>query len=137
MEVMITLAIVAILAAIAYPSYLAYAQRSDRSDATTTLFDDAQSLQRCYSQTFDYTKCLAGNATAPPGVTQLSPTSPSPQGYYSISVQTPAADQYTITATPARSPQTSDAQCQRFTLQSSGAQGSTGSASSQTCWGSN
>jgi len=137
MELMIAVAIVAILAAIAYPSYLAYAERSDRTDATTTMFNDAQVLERCYSQTFDYTKCLTAYAPAPAGVTQLSPTSPSPQGYYSVSVQTPAADQYTITATPARSPQTSDSQCQSFTLQSSGAQGSTGSASSQTCWGSN
>jgi type IV pilus assembly protein PilE len=134
MELMITVAIVGILAAIAYPSYLAYMQRSDRSDATSTMVNDAQILQRCYSQTYDYTKCLT--TTVPVGVTGVNPGPlVSPQGYYNISVATTSADVYTITAAPAKSPQTSDSQCASFTLQSSGAQGSTGTASSQTCWG--
>ncbi len=133
-ELLVTIAIIGIMGAIAYPSYLAYTERSDRTDATTTMFNDAQILQRCYTQTYDYGQCLT--TTAPAGVTGVPPgPSASPQGYYNITVTAPSADQYTITATPAKPPQTSDTGCTSFTLQSDGAQQSTGSASSETCWG--
>ena len=135
-ELLITIAIFGILAAIAYPSYLSYAHSSDRTDARTTMMNDAQVMQRCYSQTFNYTQCLIG--ATPGGVTGVSagPT-PSAQGYYNISVTTgPAADQYQITAAPVGF-QLNDSQCTGFTLASSGAQTSTGTATSQTCWGSN
>jgi type IV pilus assembly protein PilE len=137
MELMITVAIVGILAAIAYPSYLSYMERSNRTDATTTMMNDAQILQRCYSQTYDYTQCISTFTPAPAGVTQVSATSTSPGGYYSLSVTTPAANQYTITASPAKSPQTSDSACTQLTLDNTGTQGSSGTASHQTCWGSN
>lgn len=138
MELMITVAIVGILAAIAYPSYVAYVHRADRTDATNAMFSDAQMLQRCYSQTYDYTQCLSTFTPAPAGVTQVSATANSPDGYYSITVAASAADLYTITATPvAGTPQASDSECTKFTLASSGLQGATGTDSSQQCWGSN
>lgn len=137
-ELMITIMIIGILAAIAYPSYLSYAHSSDRTDARITMMNDAQVLQRCYSQTFDYNKCITG--ATPAGVTGVSngPT-PSVQGYYNITVAAgPLTDQYSITATPpAGSFQAHDAQCTTFTLKSSGAQNSTGTGTTQTCWGSN
>jgi Tfp pilus assembly protein PilE len=111
-------------------------ERSYRTDATTTMFNDAQLLQRCYSQTYDYQNCLT--ATAPTGVTGVAagPIA-SPEGYYDITVDPTAADAYTITAIPAaNSPQTSDMECTSFTLANTGAQTSTGTATSQTCWGS-
>lgn len=137
MELMITVAIVGILAAIAYPSYLSYMERSNRTDATTTMISDAQTLQRCYSQTYDYTQCVTTFTPAPGGVTQISPTGTTPNGYYTLQVKPTAADAYTITATPAKSPQTSDSQCTSFVLSSTGAQTATPAANSQTCWGSN
>ena len=135
MELMITMAIIGILAAIAYPSYLAYTHRADRTDATTTMFNDSQILERCYAQTYDYTQCLT--TTAPAGVTGVpAGPAPTPQGYYTITVQTPSSDTYTITATPAQPPQTSDSDCTSFTLNQTGQQTSAGSASAPTCWGS-
>lgn len=133
-ELMVTIGIVGILAAIAYPTYLNYTIRSNRTDATTTMVNDAQILQRCYSQTYDFTKCL--QTTVPAGVTGV-PAGPvaSPQGYYDLTVSAPSADVYTITAKPVQTPQTQDAQCTSFTLQSNGQQGSTGTATAQTCWG--
>ncbi len=135
-ELMVTIAIIGILSAIAIPAYRSYVERSDRTDATTALFNDAQLLQRCYSQTYDYQNCLT--ATAPTGVTGVAagPIA-SPEGYYDITVDPTAADAYTITAIPAaNSPQTSDMECTSFTLANTGAQTSTGTATSQTCWGS-
>lgn len=135
-ELMVTVAIIGILASIAYPSYLAYVQRSNRTDATATLTNYAQILQRCYSQTYDYTMCLT--TTVPAGATGVAPgPEPSPQQYYNVTVETPAANAYLLTATPAKSPQTTDSACTSFTLEQSGAQGSTGTGTSQTCWGSN
>jgi type IV pilus assembly protein PilE len=137
-ELLITIMIIGILAAIAYPSYMSYAHSSDRTDARTTMMNVAQVLQRCYSQTFNYNSCLIG--ATPAGVTGASagPT-PSPQGYYNITVAVgPANDQYLITATPpAGSFQAKDSLCTSFTLASSGAQAATPAANSQTCWGSN
>ena len=130
MELMITVAIIGILAGIAYPSYIAFTRRSNRTDATTTMINDAQILQRCYSQTYDFTQCLA-----PP--TGVSANTTSPNGYYTLTVAAADATHFTITATPAKAPQTEDADCASFKLTSAGAQTSTGSATSQTCWGSN
>jgi type IV pilus assembly protein PilE len=129
-ELMITVAIVAILAAIAIPSYSAFTHRSNRTDATRTLTFDAQALERCYSQTFSYSPCA--------GVTIGA--SASPQGYYNVVVTVqanPAA--FTITATAVNGPQTSDSDCQTFTVDSTGAQSATNSANAlntQPCWGS-
>lgn len=135
-ELMITVAIVGILAAIAYPSYLAYTHRSDRTDATTTMLNDAQVLERCYSQTYDYTQCLSTFTPAPGGVTQVSATSTSPDGYYSIAVTATAANQYTITATPVTGAiQGSDSECTKFTLSSSGKQDASGTDTPAQCWG--
>src|SRR5690348_3391216 len=97
-ELMITVAIVGILAAIAIPAYTAYIRRADRTDATRTMLQDAQSLQRCYSQNFTYTP------TAPNTCPVVAGTTDSPAGYYSIVVTIPSATQYTITATPQKSP---------------------------------
>jgi type IV pilus assembly protein PilE len=129
-ELMITVAIVAILAAIAIPSYSAYTHRTNRTDATRTMTFDAQALERCYSQNFSYSPCA--------GVT--IGTSASPQGYYSVVVTvtaTPAA--FNIKATAVNAPQTTDSDCQTFTLDSTGTQGATNSSNApntQACWGS-
>lgn len=134
-ELLIVMGIIGILAAVAYPSYISYTERSNRTDATATMTNAAQILQRCYSQTYNYTQCLIG--AAPAGVTGVAAAYTSPQGYYNITVATPAANEYTITATPAKSPQTEDAQCTQFTLTQASQQNSLGSATPQTCWGSN
>jgi len=131
-ELMITVAIVGILAAIAIPAYTAYIRKANRTDAKQTLLQDAQSLQRCYSQNFTYTP------TAPATCPVVAGTTASPAGYYSIAVAFQSATAYTITATPLKSPQTTDSACAQFVLNSSGqetAQNSGGTDSTAYCWG--
>jgi type IV pilus assembly protein PilE len=129
-ELMITISIIGILAAIAYPSFTRYVQRSRRSDATSTMLQDAQILQRCYSQNFSY---LAACAGAPIGVNASS------NGYYTVNVNPDTQTHYLITAT-AVGTQLNDLQCRTYTLDSAGTQTATdsgGAANTQTCWGSN
>jgi type IV pilus assembly protein PilE len=128
-ELVVTIAIVGILVAIAYPSYLRYTLRANRTDATGTMIQDAQTLERCYSQTFSYTGCT-GAAIG---------TATSSQGRYSVTIALAPAP-YTITAVPNGAPQNGDTQCASFTLSGAGVQGATDASANNTtstCWGSN
>jgi type IV pilus assembly protein PilE len=122
-ELVVAMGIVGILAAIAIPAYSAYTKTANRTDAVRSMTYDAQALERCYSQSFTYLGC----ASAVSG--------PSAQGYYTLTI-VPTANSFTITATPLKSPQTHDSACTSFTLNNAGTQGATGTATSQTCWGS-
>jgi type IV pilus assembly protein PilE len=134
-ELIVAVGILGILAAIAVPAYHSYTMKSNRSDATRTMTLEAQALERCYARNFTY----GSNCPTTAGTTI------SPQGFYSVTIAITNADpstntpaSYTITAVPAKAPQTSDSACTQFTLNSAGAQGATGTGStpSQTCWGS-
>jgi type IV pilus assembly protein PilE len=130
-ELMIAVAIVGILAAIAVPSYMSYTRAANRTDATRTMTIDAQALERCYSQYFNY---ASPSCSIQPG------TANSAQGYYSVTIAVPAGGtSYTITATPAAYPQINDSTCATFTLNSGGQQAASAvdnSNTTATCWGS-
>ncbi|RMD80038.1 MAG: prepilin-type N-terminal cleavage/methylation domain-containing protein [Gammaproteobacteria bacterium] len=105
LELMVVVAILAILAAIAYPSYERQIIKSRRADATAALMSLAQALERCYTESNDYT------AASCPSFPQTSP-----QGYYDITASvTPST--YTLTAKPAAGgSQIHDGTCAQFTL---------------------
>jgi type IV pilus assembly protein PilE len=133
-ELMIAVLIVGILAAIAVPSYSAYVKRANRTDATRSLSVMAQALERCYSQNFTYNA-----ATCPANVAVPVPSS---QGYYQVTLTVtvaagpPATETYSLTAVPVLAPQTADALCTSFTLDSTGLQSAAPAGNTKTCWGS-
>jgi type IV pilus assembly protein PilE len=134
-ELMIVVGIVAVLAAIAYPTYTRFVMQTNRTDATKTLQQAAQSLERCYSQTFNYIGCSVNGTLMRDGSTMQSPNA-----YYTITFAIPDAQDYTLTALAIAPPQTGDTECAQFTLWSSGrqsAQNASTSDTTKTCWGSN
>src|SRR3974390_2808500 len=93
MELMIVVGIVGVLAAIAYPAYTQYLMQTNRTDVTKTMQIIAQSLERCYSQTFNYAGCTVENNVVNDTSTMLTPN-----GYYNITFAIPDAQDYTLTA---------------------------------------
>jgi type IV pilus assembly protein PilE len=137
MELMIVVAIVGILAAIAYPAYTQYVMQTNRTDATKTLQLAAQSLERCYSANFTYVGCTVLGTLMNLGA---NPPVPTPNNYYTITVNIADPQDYTMTAAQNAAPQTSDSQCTSFSLASSGQQAAQDIHTNDTtklCWGSN
>lgn len=64
-ELMVVVAIVAILAAVAYPSYQEYIARSRRADAKTVLLENAQFLERFFTQNGTYENAVLPVTEAP------------------------------------------------------------------------
>lgn len=135
-ELLIVLAIIAIIAAIAYPSYERSVLRSHRSDVEAMLTQDAQILERCYTQYFSYAPNSTTNAPncSPPPLLNTSE-----HGYYLLSTAANAvtATSYVLTAT-AQGVQLKDTECRTFTLSSTGqktALSASGANNTATCWG--
>ena len=153
-ELMIAVVIIGILAAIAYPAYTKYTMQSRRSDAYSALSSAANNLEKFYSQCSCYTtdiksasafSCQAPAAVAPstcPGTLGLGASGDqSPNQYYSLTVITSSAAGappagYLITAA-AQNQQANDTDCQKLTLDSTGAKkakNSGGADTSTVCW---
>jgi type IV pilus assembly protein PilE len=137
-ELMITLVVAAILVTIAVPAYTSQVRKSRRTEARTALLDLASREERFNSTNSAYTSSLASlgySGTAWP-VNVGS-------GYYQVSVKVCAAvtcgtdagtgAAFLLTATPA-GPQAADTTCGSFTLDSTGTQTVTGTATASTCW---
>jgi type IV pilus assembly protein PilE len=140
-ELMMVVVIASILVTIAVPSYLAQVRQSRRTDARTAILDLAQREERFFS---------TNGATYTVVPASLGYTGGFPQvvgsGYYQITVCSPAcapsaiatAPSYTVTATPvAGQSQVNDAQCQSFSVDSTGQQfafDSGGANQTPTCW---
>jgi type IV pilus assembly protein PilE len=121
-EVMIVVVIISILATIAYPSFTEQVRKSRRADATGGLMDAAQRLERCFTQFNAY-----NNVACNIPVT-------TPEGHYDIAVNFPAANQFTLVATPvAGGPQAGDPRCTSFTLTQAGVRTATGTLGND-CW---
>jgi len=132
-ELMTVVVVIAIIATIAIPSYRRYLIRSQRSEAKIALLQLQTAQEKFYLQNNAYVD--NGNiATAPPNGLGISATTET--GKYTLSIALgPSAQSYTVTATPkSGGGQTDDKECTTYTLTDRGTKGSTGSATTQTCW---
>ena len=90
-ELMIAVAVIGILASIAYPSYQGYVKNARVSDGQTKLMEIAGRLERCFTETYDYTERGDGSACVSLPVS-------SDDGYFQLSGSL-SASTYTLTAT--------------------------------------
>ncbi|MBC9252238.1 hypothetical protein A9179_18365 [Pseudomonas alcaligenes] len=66
-ELMITVAVVGILAAIAYPSYSEYVKKTRRAEVVAILLEDAQIMERFYTQNGTYEGAAIGDQSPADG----------------------------------------------------------------------
>lgn len=131
-ELMITVAIVAILAAIAYPSYIQYVRRAHRADAKTALLNNAQFLERNFTEANRYDQTPAGVAIDAAALPY--PHSPNTgTAIYDIE-PTVSSDTYTLTATPVSGGPMDGDVCGALTLTHQGVKG-VGGSTVEACWG--
>ncbi|MFK8079794.1 MAG: type IV pilin protein [Granulosicoccus sp.] len=127
-EVLIVVAILGIVAAIAIPSYSRYVINANRTDAISFLSEVAGEQQRYFSQNNAY-----ANAMSDLGYGDQD-TSLSPEGYYTVSIQTINNTRYILSATPVvGGRQAKDTKCNVFTLDSTGSRANTGGEDTD-CW---
>lgn len=140
-ELMIVVAIVGILAAIAYPSYQDSVRKSRRADAKAVLQQAAQWMERFYTENNRYdqnTTATAVAGTAGLFATTSSLTQAPIEGttkYYNITVATPDANSFTLSAAPIAGGAMASDPCGTFALTQTGAKSVTGSLSADQCWG--
>lgn len=131
-ELMIVVAIIGILAAIAYPSYIQYVQRSNRAQLKAIMLENAQILERFFTEANAYDENGVG-ATA--NVFDRSPKPGEGALAYQIDINPLTATDYLMTATPVVGGSMVGDACGSFTLNQLGQKGLTGNTLSiAECW---
>lgn len=125
-ELMVAIAVIGILAAVALPSYQDNVRQSNRTVAKTILYENAQFMERFYTENTRYDVTPGGVAVALPFV--QSPRTGAIQ--YNITLQAVANASFTLQAVPAGS-MAGDV-CGTLTLTNTGVQGAGGTIAN--CW---
>ncbi|CAN5879932.1 type IV pilin protein [soil metagenome] len=141
LEVMITLVIVSIITAIAYPSYVNNVTRARRAEVRGLLSENAQFMERFFTENNSYTLDLAGVAPALP-VTTSPRTAVGTSVMYNISIVPPTAltpanpNTFTLQAVPVNTMAADP--CVTYTVNSLGQKNNvgtlTGGMTIDTCW---
>lgn len=123
-EAMIVVAIIGILSAIAMPMYSQYIQNSRRAEARALLMENAQYMQRFYTQNGSYSRTLDNRAPVLPNTANT---------YYDFANDAAmlTTTSYTLQATP-KGTMASD-RCGRLTVTSTGVRGSSKLTAAE-CW---
>ncbi len=135
-ELMITVAILGILASIAVPSYQNYVRQSNRAVAKSLLYENAQFMERFYSQNNQYDATVGADGIANTGGDDVAVTLPITQSprsgtaQYNISLQAVTNNTFILQAVPVGS-MAGDV-CGTLTLSNTGAQGAGGVVAD--CW---
>lgn len=116
-ELMIVVVVISILAAIGYPSYQNQVRKSRRSDAKAALLQIqvAQEKRFLASNTYVFNTADISASWASGG---LGLKATSPNGYYTLSIDTGSSTSYTAKATRT-GPQTGDS-CGDYTISNTG-----------------
>jgi len=125
-ELMIVIAVLAIISTIAVSSYRKYLLRANRTDGTTALLRVQVAEEKYFLQNNAYTD----------DISKLGLTTPTPMGYYTLSVaagdSTNIATSFLATVT-AQTGQLKDTDCQTLTINDKGLRNSSPGATSL-CW---
>ncbi len=134
-ELLITVAIVGILASVAFPSYQNYVRSSNRAVAKSILYENAQFLERFYTENNQYDASVGADGIANTGddAAVVLPILQSPRtgtAQYNIDFLAVGNSTFTLRATPVGT--MAGDTCGALTLTNAGAQGAGGDIA--TCW---
>ena len=132
LELMIAVAVVGILAAVAIPNYSRYVRQANRADAKTILLENAQFLERNYTENNKYHKDSGGDDISIP--VTVSPKTGT--ALYNISAATLTATTYKLTATPVTGKTMANDECAALSINQLGQKTVSDSAtlSADECW---
>lgn len=129
---MITIVIISIITAVAYPSYRDNVRRGDRAEARAALLENAQYLERIFTELNAYNK--ATSASLPRVVTPVNSTGAKIK--YELSIKDSTATSFTLQAVP-KNGATSD-YCKTLTVNNLGQKSVDGTPTNgmtaDTCW---
>ncbi len=134
-ELMMTVAILGIIAAVALPSYQDYIRQTNRTVAKSILYENAQFMERFYSQNNQYDATVGADGMIDTGddIAVVPPIPQSPRTgtrQYDINLQSVANNAFVLQAVPTGS-MAGDV-CGTLTLSNTGAQGAGGNVAD--CW---
>jgi type IV pilus assembly protein PilE len=138
-ELMITIAIIGIIATVAFPSYQDYVRQTNRAVAKAILYENAQFMERFYTQNNQYDGTVGANGIANTGgddVDVVLPIRQSPRPapdvvvQYNISLAVVTDDTFILQAVPTGT--MAGDPCGTLTLTNTGVQGADGNVAD--CW---